>query len=263
MMHTSTIYPPGVSRKSRGLNIRYTLKMPSPVLVLAVVILLCVPLLLVRKRTFYFVRHGETLLNAQHIKQGPEGALSPKGREQAERVGQYLHAYKIDRIISSTYERAKETTAIINTVLKVPVVYSSLFTERKSPSEVLGKSTKDPLVISIIDKTELSYHEDDYRYSDEENFVDLSRRARVALNLLAHQGAANTCVVTHRAFLKMLIAYMLYREHLHAGQFATLSFFNYSDNAGITICEYRPWQMFNQTRGWSVVAYNEHPNIEA
>jgi broad specificity phosphatase PhoE len=226
------------------------------------VILVLLSLLLIRTRRVYFVRHGETLLNAQHVKQGAEGGLSPKGQEQAEKIAHYLTAYKIERIIASTYPRAKETAEIINQTLRVPVTYSPLFVERRSPTEVIGKSTKDPLAEEIIDKTELSYHEDGYRYSDEENFVDLKRRARKALSLLAHQGADNTCVVTHRAFLKMLIAYMLYREHLHAGEFAKLSFFNWSDNAGVTVCEYRPWQLFSPTRGWSVIAFNEHPDIE-
>ncbi len=57
----------------------------------------------------------------------------------------------------------------------------------------------------------------------------------------------------------MLIAYLLYRERLHAADFIKLSFFNISDNAGITICEFHPWRIFSPTRGWEVVSYNEQP----
>jgi broad specificity phosphatase PhoE len=217
------------------------------------------PLLLMRTRRFYFVRHGETLLNSQHIKQGEDGKLSERGRHQAEQVGTYLKRFNIGRIIASTYPRAKETSEIINEDLHVPIVYSRFFVERRSPNEVIGKSVRDPKVIDIIDRTELSYHEDDYRYSNEENFIDLRVRARKALNLLARQGTLETCVVTHRAFLKMLIAYMLYREHLHAPDFVKLSFYNYSDNAGITVCEFHPWKIFSPTRGWEVISYNEQP----
>lgn len=35
----------------------------------------------------------------------------------------------------------------------------------------------------------------------------------------------------------MLVAYMLYRERLHSADFVKLSFFNYSDNAGITVVD--------------------------
>lgn len=214
---------------------------------------------LMRPRRFYFIRHGETLLNAEHIKQGAEGALSEKGRRQAEKVGEYLKRFRVGRIIASSYPRARETAAIINKYLKVPVLYSSLLVERKNPSELIGKHTDDPEVKSIVDQMDLAYHEDEYRFSDEENFTDLKKRARACLNLLARQGARETAVVTHHVFLKMLVAYLLYRERLHAADFTKLAFFNVSDNAGITVCEFHPWKLFSPTRGWEVVSYNEQP----
>ena len=228
----------------------------SPLLIPAALALV---FLLMRTRRFYFVRHGETLLNAQHIRQGAEGALSENGRRQAEKVGEYLERFPIDRIISSTYERARETTAIINTHLRVPVIYSPLLAERRNPSEIIGKKRDDPEVVRIVDQMDLSYHDDAYRFSDEENFADLKKRARKCLNLLARQGTRETVAVTHHVFLKMLVAYLLYREGLHAAAFAKLSFFNVSDNAGITVCEFHPWKLWNAARGWEVVSYNEQP----
>jgi hypothetical protein len=55
----------------------------------------------------------------------------------------------------------------------------------------------------------------------------------------------------------MLIAYLLYRDGLHAGDFIKLSFFNMVDNAGITTCDYHPWKMFSKTHGWEVVSFNQ------
>ncbi len=215
--------------------------------------------LLARPRRFYFVRHGETILNAEHIRQGEEGALSKKGREQAEKVGQYLKRFPIERIISSTYPRARETATIVNTHLKVPIIYSPLLAERRNPSEIIGKNRDEPDIVRIIDQMDLAYHEDDYRFSDEENFIDLKKRAKKCLNLLARQGTFETAVVTHHHFLKILIAYLLYRERLHAADFTKLSFFNVSDNGGVSICEYHPWKMFSATRGWEVISFNENP----
>lgn len=214
---------------------------------------------LMRPRRFYFVRHGETLLNAEHIRQGEEGALSEAGRQQAEEVGRYLARFPIGRILSSTYPRARETAEIIGGEMKAPVVYSRLFVERRNPSEIIGKHTDDPEVMRIVDQMDLAYHKDDYRFSDEENFTDLKKRARKCLALLSRQNAKETVVVTHHVFLKMLVAYLLYRERLHAADFVKLAFFNVSDNAGITVCEFHPWRMLSKTRGWEVVSYNEQP----
>ncbi len=225
-------------------------------------LILVIPLVFffTRPRRFYIVRHGETLLNAAHIRQGEGGALSEHGRHQAEQVGRYLEHFPIKRIISSTYPRAKETATIIAKHLKVPVRYSVLLAERRNPSEIVGKHRDEPEVIRIIDQVDLAYHEDDYRFSDEENFTDLKARARKCLALLERQGATETVVVTHHVFLKMLVAYLLYRERLHAADFVKLSFFNISDNAGITVCEFHPWKMFSGTRGWEIVSYNEQPD---
>lgn len=216
-------------------------------------------LTLTQTRRFYFIRHGETLLNAQHLYQGKEGALSETGKRQAATAGVYLTHRSIDLIITSTYPRALETAEIIQKQLRVPIRSSPLLAERRNPSEVVGYPTRGSEARHIIDQIDLSYHEDEYRYSDEENFVELKQRARKCLALLARQGAPQTAVVTHHVFLKMLVSYMLYREELHAADFVKLSFFNVSDNAGITICEFNPWLVFSKTRGWSVISYNEQP----
>ncbi len=214
-------------------------------------------ILLMRPRRFYFVRHGETVLNEQHVRQGKDGGLSENGKHQAEVVGTYLKRFSIERIISSTYPRAKETSEIINKHLRVHIIYSQLLAERKNPKEIIGRSARDSEVVRIVDQMDNAYHEDEYRFSDEENFTDLKKRARKCLNLLAMQGMNETVVVTHHVFLKMIIAYLLYREKLHAKDFIKLSFFNYSDNAGITVCEFNPLNIFSSTRGWRVISYND------
>ncbi len=216
-------------------------------------------LLLMRPRRFYFVRHGETLLNAEHIRQGAEGALSEKGRAQAEEVGRYLHPFRVNMILSSTYPRAKETSEILRTHLNAPISYSDLLVERRNPTDVVGKSSRDPKVTTILSQIDLAYHADDFRISDEESFDELKSRARKCVDLLAAQGENGTVIVTHHIFLKACVAYMLYRERLHAGDFVKLSFFNYSDNAGVTTCEFNPWRIFSPTRGWRIVSYNEKP----
>ena len=214
---------------------------------------------LMRPRRFYLVRHGETLLNAEHVRQGPEGALSEKGRAQADSVGQYLENFPITHIVSSTYPRALETAEIINTHVHTTVTPSPLFEERRNPSAIIGKHTHDSDVVRIVDQMDLAFHDDDFRVADEENFIDELQRAKKALSFLAHHRSKATVVVTHHHFLKMHIAYILYRENLHASDFIKLSFFNVSDNAGISTLEFNPWDRFSSSHGWSVIGFNEQP----
>lgn len=221
--------------------------------------LLVVLAYMMRTKRFYFIRHGETILNSKRIRQDEDGSLSESGGKQSDEAGKFLMNYPIERIISSTYTRARETTNIINRNLKVPVIYSNLFVERKNPSEIIGKSTQDPDVVRAVEKIDLAYHDDDYRYSDEENFADLKKRAHKCVSLLSRQGARETVVVTHHHFLKMILAYMLHRSRLHYGDFVKLAYFNMSDNGGISVCEFRPWEMLSKTHGWKIISFNVTP----
>ncbi len=229
--------------------------------VIGSILLVIIFLWFMRPRRFYIVRHGETLLNAQHVRQGEEGSLSKKGKEQADSAGKYLEQFPIQRILVSPYRRTQETAHIINAHLHKPIILSSLLAERKNPSEVIGKKTDNPIVTRITDEMDKQYHRDGYRYSDEENFIDLKNRARKCLKWLERNKTSETCVVTHSVFLKMFIAYLLYREQLHANEYIKLSFFNEANNAAITICEWHPWKSLSVTRGWTIVAYNEQPSI--
>lgn len=233
---------------------------PAFISALGAVLIVLLAIRALRPKRFYFVRHGETLLNAAHIRQGADGLLSIKGRRQAAQVGEALSGLSIRRIFSSTYPRAKETATIIAEIIHATILYSPLLAERRNPSEIIGKSTRDPEVTRIVDQMDLAYHDDDYRFSDEENFADLKKRGRKCLDLLARRGSSATAVVTHHVMLKMIVAYALYRERLHASDFTKLTFFNFSDNGGITILEHHPLEAFSKTHGWRVISYNQHVN---
>lgn len=211
-------------------------------------------------RRFYIVRHGETLKNAADIYQDDKGGLSDRGKAQAERVGEFLSGLHITRIVASPFERAQETAKIIQKHVHARITYSKLLRERRNPTEVVGQSVHDPKIAHIVDLIEHAYHDDAYRYSDEETFEEMRARGLKALAYLTRSISRTTCVVTHHKFLKMLVAAMLYRKHLHASDYVKLSFFNPSGNANLTICEYHPWRQFSKTRGWEVIDYDATPS---
>jgi broad specificity phosphatase PhoE len=233
-----------------------------PEIVAFSLVLLLIAAVCIRMETkrFYFIRHGRTLLNDAHIKQGPDGSLSEPGVRQADAVGKALAGIRnprIQAIYSSPYTRARETAEKVNSYLHVHISYTPLLAERRNPKEVIGKKADDPEVERITGLIEKGFHENNYRFSDEENFIDLSTRAKRCLSYLQHRWQHQICVVTHHAFLQMFLSYLLYRENLTAENYAKLAFFNPADNAGVTICEYNPWKRFNATHGWTVATYNQ------
>ncbi len=209
------------------------------------------------KKLIYFVRHGETLNNAKNIRQGPEGALSEKGRGQALETAKRFpkHRGRPKIIIASPYERTKETAEIIAKELNLKIKYSPLFVERRNPSEIIGHEGSELEVRGIIDRMDKSYHADELRVSDEENFLDLKLRAKKALSYITHRFENKIIVVTHGIFLKMLASYMTHGESLTASEYNTLSYFNPVNNASMAICSYQS-HWFKKGE-WKIIVWND------
>jgi broad specificity phosphatase PhoE len=213
------------------------------------------------KKLVYFVRHGESENNAANLRQGAKGGLSQKGKEQAEFVGERLENVSIDVLLVSPYERAQETAGIINEILHSPVESLDLLVERKNPSEVIGKDADSPEVKKIMDLIDRSFHESDFRYSDEENFSDLKARARKVLDFVSKRKEQRIMCVSHRIFLKMIFAYMLQGEALDSNAFTVLDFNTRVENTAITVTEYNYWRGLIGRNPWKILAVNDSGKV--
>jgi 2,3-bisphosphoglycerate-dependent phosphoglycerate mutase len=208
-------------------------------------------------KTLYFIRHGETISNAKHLRQGPHGDLSPRGREQVLETARRMPTGegRPQVIISSTFDRARETAEIVREALQIPLEFSELLVERRNPSQIIGREDSEREVRAIVDLIDKGYHADDLRYSDEENFVDLRDRAKKLLAYIKTRREKRIVLVTHGIFLKMVISYMILRDSLTASEYNKLSYLNPMDNAGLTICRFVPhWLRQDE---WKLVMWND------
>jgi broad specificity phosphatase PhoE len=208
-------------------------------------------------KLIYFVRHGETENNLLHITQGEKGALTELGREQALATARRFPKGRgrPGIIIASPYERTRETAEIIGRELRVKVKYSDLLKERRNPTEFIGVSKNDPKLRHVMDRIDNSFRDDNYRYSDEENFVDLKKRSRKLLRFIRWQPHKRIILVSHGFFLKMVAAYMTYGDALTASQYNTLSYFNPVQNAGMAIIAYdHHWFKKDE---WKILVWND------
>lgn len=208
-------------------------------------------------KLIYFVRHGETEFNVQNIRQGADGSLTERGRLQALSIAKRFPKEKghPEIIIASPYQRTKETAEIIAKELIIKIEYSDLLIERINPSEVIGQWGGDVNVKKIIDRIDQSYHADDLRISDEENFVDLKERAKNLLTFISKRKESKIILVTHKIFLKMVVSYILYGEGLTASRYNSLSYFNPIDNGSMAICSYNP-HWFKKSE-WKLIVWSD------
>lgn len=86
----------------------------------------------IHQRSFYMIRHGETEANKARIMAGHiDSPLTDLGRSQADEARKIIAqlAEKPDVIIHSNLSRARDTAAIINNALNVPMIEDSDYAE--------------------------------------------------------------------------------------------------------------------------------------
>jgi len=223
------------------------------------------------KKYFYLVRHGETILNAEHKRQGSEGGLSENGKQQVVKITEILKHIKIQKIFCSPFERTRETLEIINKVLQIPenkIIFTPLLAERKNPAEIIGKSYDDPIVQNFIDTLDKSFQNPDLRLTNEENFIDLRNRALGCQKYLINEGKNKNLCVTHGIFLKMFLAALLYGPNLSASDYIKISEYNPAHNAALTLISYDSLKNFMnkiffrnpytnpKNNPWEILVYN-------
>lgn len=203
----------------------------------------------------YLVRHGESELNIEKRHQFPSTKLSARGIQQAHILAERLEKLPIEVIFSSQYDRATQSSEIINTRLSKPIVYSEFLHERKRPSEIEGKPHDDPEVVRIKQEIEDHVEVSAWHYSDEENLSDLERRTRQFLELVSRRTERHVLVVTHGGIMRMLVAVMMFPDELTPKLARTFMHFVLTMNTGITVC-----QRSDDAR-WRLVTWNDHAHL--
>lgn len=185
----------------------------------------------------YFIRHGQSEQNALAEQkgveewQGSDGKLTEKGRNQAKAAGEQIKDKAIDIVIASTHERALETGSLIAQKLGVSIETSPLLVERRNPKEIWYAYDNNPGIHEIVAQLYEHFHDDTWRYADEENASDLQSRAQKALDYLAALPYSSIAVVSHGCFLRHVFSRILPPEYIHWNGFSPLTCFTLNNGA--------------------------------
>jgi len=189
----------------------------------------------------YFVRHGETNLNAQHMHQSASTPLNKRGVEQARTVGEYLRGVNADLLISSTYVRALETSRIIETRTGLTLELNSSFREVVRPSVLAHDSLYSVRTLWYITLSVLFRNNSKWRYKDGENFYDIHERIQKSFSFLESitEEHSSVIVVSHSVYINLLITYMCNDRKLTLIELIkTLLNINELKNCAVTHVEY-------------------------
>jgi broad specificity phosphatase PhoE len=204
---------------------------------------------------FYFVRHAESHSNVSHIHDLPGVGLTETGMIQARTVAGRFKKIDVDVVVSSHYLRAEQTARVINKIVKKEIIFTELLKEAVIPTELIGKKMDDEEVLKIRRTLREHKNEENWHFSDEENFFDVRNRAMRALDYLRRMECERVLVVTHGTFLRMLIGVMMLGERLLPDMHLDISYFLSTNNTGITVCE------VGEKGDWKMITWNDHAHL--
>ena len=207
----------------------------------------------------YFVRHGESTGNAARVLRGPRDSLTLEGERQASFLARRFQNLDVDLVITSDYERARQTGAIINEALRKPLVENEWFGEKTYPHEISELLPDDPLRVAFRTARKENEQNPEYRYAEgDESFADLKERGDKALAYLLERPEEKILVVTHGWFLRVLLSLMMHGDALTNDQYLRIWKFFTSKNTGITICEHNEE---NVAGGWRMQTWMDHAHL--
>ena len=204
----------------------------------------------------YFIRHGQSAGNINNTHQGEAVQLSGEGKKESKLLAMRLKNKQIDIIYASPYQRAKQTAEIIAKEFKLPVKYWDSLKERRRPSEVEGLSYDHPKASEIYEITRKNQIKADWKYSDDESFNDLLKRAKKIENhLLKHHRDQNVLCVSHIGILIMIVLQIILQDKLSPEVFWQFYYHSRKDNTGITHLE------FTDKYGWKLLTWNDTTHL--
>lgn len=161
----------------------------------------------------YFVRHGETTLNAANCFRGAlNPSLNEDGRKEAHTLAKFFDGAELAAIIYSSKQRSQETAAII--AGKHPEVMMA-GTENLHPWNV-GKFSGQPKNKENVDELETYVQNPDMPIPNGESLAEFKSRVRPCIREtidLANKAGNPVLIVVHSSVIHELGSYLNNEDH--------------------------------------------------
>ena len=164
-------------------------------------------------------------------------------------------------IISSDYERAIETASIIATALGKPTDHSPLLGERQYPSTLIGADLENDEAKQLVNAFIRHPNGEEWKHSDEENFVELKERAEAASQFIAGRSEERVVIVSHADFLRFIVAYLAFGPEMSTRESVHLRHFMSIKNTGLTVIDYKKPDEEHPEPRWKLITWNDHAHL--
>ncbi len=206
----------------------------------------------------FLVRHGQSQ-NQGITFASPETPLSETGIKQAQAVSQRSRFQAVDTILSSQYQRAKQTAEIVSQTLNLPIKIIEGIQEKALSSQIYGLDRTSPIVKKYDQQALQNLDNFDWKFrSDDEPFRQVIHRAQsFKQTLLQDYQGKNILVFSHELFIRTLVTSILLGDKFRDKDFHSVATQLVISNTGITFLGYK-----EKEKRWKLIYLNDFSHFK-
>lgn len=177
------------------------------------------------------VRHALTVDNQKSKLSGHiDSSISEEGKEQIDKITNYLKDFDIDKIYTTTSSRTKDTVKKLSELKSIEII------EKESLKEIsfgdfeglTFDEIKDKYPKEFQDMIEKGY---EYKYPNGESLIDSYNRVCIELdNIISNNDDRTILICSHGGTIRNIITYLISNSYKYHWNFKI-------DNGSVTILE--------------------------
>ena len=177
------------------------------------------------------VRHALTVDNQKSRLSGHiDSSISDEGKEQIDKITNYLKDFDIDKIYTTTSSRTKDTVKKLSELKSIEII------EKESLKEIsfgdfeglTFDEIKDKYPKEFQDMIEKGY---EYKYPNGESLIDSYNRVCIELdNIISNNDDRTILICSHGGTIRNIITYLISNSYKYHWNFKI-------DNGSVTILE--------------------------
>lgn len=177
------------------------------------------------------VRHALTVDNQKSRLSGHiDSSISEEGKEQIDKITNYLKDFDIDKIYTTTSSRTKDTVKKLSELKSIEII------EKESLKEIsfgdfeglTFDEIKDKYPKEFQDMIEKGY---EYKYPNGESLIDSYNRVCIELdNIISNSDDRTILICSHGGTIRNIITYLISNSYKYHWNFKI-------DNGSVTILE--------------------------
>lgn len=177
------------------------------------------------------VRHALTVDNQKSRLSGHiDSSISEEGKEQIDKITNYLKDFDIDKIYTTTSSRTKDTVKKLSELKSIEII------EKESLKEIsfgdfeglTFEEIKDKYPKEFQDMIEKGY---EYKYPNGESLIDSYNRVCIELdNIISNNDDRTILICSHGGTIRNIITYLISNSYKYHWNFKI-------DNGSVTILE--------------------------